>query len=176
MNQIFEFELRKNTVEKLEDLFDTCLKDSSLLIPNEITCTVKGTQTKSVINFVEQSCLDNLFECIKGYIEQYYDNNLISYQFFVDHVHLIKYDKGGYQLGHTHHNFEDHSFIVYLNDSNAVTRIYFNGTYKEIKSVKGNCVVFDSSLFHESTPCNDTRNVLVGSIKFSHKNWKIATN
>lgn len=175
MSQIFEFELRKDTVEKLESVFDACLQDSSLIIPSEITCTINGTQTKSVLNFIDQSCIDNLFECIKKYVEQYYGNNIFSYQFFIDHMHLIKYNKGGYQLGHTHHNFEDHSFIVYLNDSNATTRIYLDRSYKEIKSVRGNCVVFDSSLFHESTPCNDTRNVLVGSIKFSNKTWRVAT-
>jgi len=169
--QIIELDLSETTIDKLKSFFNKCTNNKSLIL-NEMTSTQGGLQTKNVLNLIDKSCLIEISENIEKYINQYYANNLEFYQFFIDHVHLIAYTKNGYQIGHTHHSFEDLSFIVYLNNSNAVTRIYSNENYKEIKSVQGKMVIFDASLYHEASVTNNKRNVLVGSVKFLHKIWK----
>ncbi len=169
-SQFAEFNLEEPLVNKLETFFDDVISKGNF-VNNLNLCTVNGNQTKNVVHFLDRSLLQDVSAYVVKYLNEFYKNNLVSYSFLVDHVHAIRYEEGGYQVAHTHHLTEDHSFIVYLNDSNAVTKIFQGNSSYDIKNVKGKILVFNSSLLHGSTKCDGIRKILVGSVKFSQKKW-----
>jgi hypothetical protein len=135
-------------------------------------CTVNGFQTKNILSIIDKNYISDIYNLSNLYIKSYYNSNIDHYLFVIDHLHLIKYNIGGYQTVHTHCRFEDHSFILYLNDCLGVTRVYLNGRYKDILPEKNKIVFFNSALFHEGFPCDSVKKVLVGSIKFLYKSWR----
>lgn len=168
--QILEFDLSDETVNHLNSLLDQYVNHPSLYAKNQ-THTKIGKQTINLIRLINEPSIDEISKCIKEYISNYYGDALYFWQFFIDYMHFISYDVGGHQLAHTHHGYEDHSFLIYLNNSNAITKFYYNNTVKKIKSKKGKIVIFDASLYHEASKCNNVRKIAVGAIKFSHKVW-----
>ena len=172
--QILTFDITDSSMQKIQKIFNKCYEDSTF-IGKEIeidVCTRGGVQTLNAIKFIDSSVISEITEIINQYIMQYYDGRLKYFDFFIDYIHFISYKNDGYQLGHTHYSTEDISFIVYLNDSDAVTRIYCENGCKEIKSVKNKLVIFDPSLYHEATKCSNERKVMVGAVRFLNKIWK----
>lgn len=169
--QILEFKLNDAVVNELNSKFNL-FKDNLHLSDTSSVYTVNGKQSLNLINLIDSSALREISENVNEYIKNYYGEHLLFYQYFIDYTHFIFYEVGGYQEGHTHHACEDHSFIIYINDSNAETRIYNKDSFTTIKSEKGKMVIFDSSLHHEASKCESIRKVVVGGVKFSHKVWR----
>lgn len=171
-DRIMQFCFSKKSLDDLEKKFDECIDNSKLLIDQDSTCTLNGAQTINVINFLDQSFFVEVYGFIDKYLQNYYSNQLLFYQYYINHIHFIKYEKDGYQKDHKHDAFEDHSFILYLNDSNAATQIWQGNKILKVSSKRGIVVLFNSSLWHGSTKCDSIRKVVVGSIRFRHKIWK----
>jgi hypothetical protein len=170
-SQILEFKLNDVVLNELNSTFDLFINNLNLS-DNAKLCTKNGNQSLNLVNLIDSSILQEISQNVNEYIKNYYGENLIFYQYFIDYIHFISYEVDGYQEGHTHHANEDHSFIIYLNDSNAETKIYNKNSFTSIKSEKGKMVIFDASLYHEANKCEGVRNVVVGAVKFAHKVWR----
>lgn len=171
---IAEYTLTDRTVSILENTFLRCTTDESLVFKQNVldkSCTRQGIQTTNIIRHIDPSCIDEIYKYAHLYITDYYEKRLYYYYLNIDYAHMIHYLKGGHQLIHTHSKIEDHSFIVYLNDSSGCTRIYCGDSHIDIPSKRGKLVVFDAALYHEGTVCEEERKLIVGSIRFLYKVW-----
>jgi hypothetical protein len=166
---IKEFHVSENVVNYFNEFF---IKNIINFDSVSDTCTKNGYQTINVIKNTNQNYLDEIVYYCETYLNEYYGENLSFFEFYIDHLHIIKYNPGGYQIGHTHSCIEDHSFILYLNDSDGITRFYVDKNFIDIVPQKNKIVFFDSSVYHEGLVCSSEKIVLVGSIRFRHKVWK----
>ena len=74
---------------------------------DEGICTIKGDQTRNIVNLFEQKTLKKIIPI----------QNLSENIFYLHH---IKYNKGGSQERHDHPR-DQYSFILYLNDADGDT-------------------------------------------------------
>ena len=139
--------------------------------PASNTCTRNGFQTHNIISSIHISALEEIYNKVQAYLKTVI-KNCIYYEFYIDYMHLIHYNNGGWQVGHTHSEYEDYSFILYLNDSDGDTVIYEGKDIIRITPERGKIVFFDSNYYHESSICSKEKKVAVGSIKFRHKIWE----
>jgi len=127
-----------------------CIKKYKDEDVSKITHTVKGFQTKNILNYFNRSLLKKIIPF----------NKLLKKIFY---LHYIKYQKGGYQKEHCHPD-DLYSFIVYLNDSDGFT--YFKKPInKKVFPRKGKTLVFDGKIVHYANKSLNEKQVLVGAIK-----------
>ena len=177
---IVEYSLSEDTIARLEDTFDRCTKDETLVFKdstlNRVLCTRNGVQTANIIPQIDLNSINEIYKHAHAYISNLYQNRLYYYFIALDYAHMIHYREHGHQLIHTHSQIEDHSYIIYLNDSDACTRIYCRDSFLDVESRRGKIVLFDAGLYHKSTECSAERKILVGSVRFVHKVWAPRTN
>tara|TARA_Y100001937_G_scaffold100244_2_gene137088 strand:- start:97 stop:555 length:459 start_codon:yes stop_codon:yes gene_type:complete len=82
-----------------------------------------------------------------------------------DHMHLIEYFEGGYQDSHNHEEYEDRSFILYLNDSDGDTVFYRDNEVISTKPKRGKLVMFDANIQHQGLESKLNKKVAVGGLK-----------
>lgn len=139
----------------------------------EYTCTINGFQTTNTVKKIDNDLFfREMSPIISDYLRIYYENQLLQYSCCIDHVHIIEYRSGGKQLKHNHAATEDHSFIIYMNDSNGATRIYSDADPVDVSCTRGKIVIFNAAFEHEGLDCLDKKVVAVGAIRFSNKTWK----
>jgi hypothetical protein len=83
----------------------------------------------------------------------------------VDHLHMIEYEKSGFQNEHTHEKTDWWSFILYLNNCDGSTMFDVNKNEFEVKPEKGKIIFFSGKLKHKGLETTMNKKVLVGSIK-----------
>ena len=135
------------------------------------SCTRDGFQSHNIISRVPSSVLHEIFNKTQRYLNLVV-KNCIYYEFYIDHIHLIHYNSGGWQVGHTHSSHEDHSFILYLNNSDGDTKIYEGMDIVSITPERGKIVFLNSHYYHEGSVCVNEKKIAVGSIRFRHKIWE----
>ncbi len=144
-------------------------------IITEETCTQGGIQTRNIVDKINPELFSNeLKHHIEEYMYQHYDNN-IQYKCCVDHVHIIDYEAGGSQRIHDHRITEDHSFIIFMNNSDGKTRIFLDEPC-DVESEYGKLIIFNAAHLHEGLPCSNKRVIAVGAIRFIHKTWNGLNN
>ena len=171
ISTLYQSKVSNDLVNHFNEIFDLSVKSSFLEDTSEL-CTYGGTQTKNVSSIIDPLSYKELYSVINAYIDLYYRYTLDSYNYLIDHIHIIDYQPGGYQEKHTHHYMEDHSFIVCLNDSDGKTRFYINEEPLDIDCIKNKIYLFNAAFFHEGLKCTTPRRIAVGSIRFTHKVWK----
>ena len=170
---IYEGVVSDSVVNYFEDLLNQCVQGNYLEdIVRFDLCTVGGIQSKNVSNSMTKPIKDEIVTFLNQYIYYYYRNSLQRFTYIIDHIHIIKYNRGGFQKIHTHHHLEDHSFIICLNDSTGKTRLYANKDPVDVDSKRNKIYAFTSAFFHEGLICDDERRIVVGSVRFSDKVWK----
>jgi hypothetical protein len=170
---IYEGVVSNSVVDYFNDLLFSCEQENYLedIVASDI-CTVNGIQSRNVANRITKPIGNEIAKFLNDYVDFYYRNSLQHYTYDIDHIHIIKYNSGGFQKIHTHHYFEDHSFIICLNNSDGKTRFYANKDPVDIESKRNKIYAFTSAFFHEGLICNDERRIVVGSIRFGDKVWK----
>jgi hypothetical protein len=127
--------------------------------------TINGYQTENILELI------NTKDSIKSGLDQIKDviENHISAKFEYHWIHLINYQKNGFQKKHNHSHNEECSFILYLNDSSdGETNFYVNperNIQYKITPETGKMVVFSSSILHDSEKTDGDKKVLVGGLK-----------
>ena len=135
------------------------------------SCTRNGFQSYNIISRVPSSVLHEIYNKTQKYLD-FVVKSCVYYEFYIDHMHLIHYNSGGWQEGHTHSSLEDYSFILYLNNSDGNTVIYEGKDIVHITPERGKIIFFNSHFYHESSMCVNEKKIAVGSIRFRHKIWK----
>lgn len=135
------------------------------------TCTRNGFQSYNFISFIPNSVLQEIYNKAQKYLDSVV-SNCIYYEFYIDYIHLIHYNTNGWQVGHTHSSLEDHSFIIYLNNSDGDTVLYEGKEIVNIIPETGKVVFFNSHYHHESLVCSCEKKIAAGSIRFRHKIWE----
>ena len=135
------------------------------------TFTRNGFQSYNVISRIPNVVLQELCDKSQEYLNLVV-KNCTYYESYIDYLHLIHYNTGGWQEGHTHNSLEDYSFILYLNNSDGDTVIYEGKNTVRITPEYGKIVFFSSNYFHESSVCFNEKKVAVGSLRFRQKIWK----
>ena len=135
------------------------------------TFTRNGFQSYNVISRIPNVVLQELCDKSQEYLNLVV-KNCTYYESYIDYLHLIHYNTGGWQEGHTHNSLEDYSFILYLNNSDGDTVIYEGKNTVRITPECGKIVFFSSNYFHESSVCFNEKKVAVGSLRFRQKIWK----
>ena len=133
----------------IDDIYKV-VKVYDKLSVDTMTCTFHGFQTENLMYLFYPKLLKKIMPL----------NNLSEK---ISNLHYIKYNKGGYQVGHSHENSEEKSFIVYLNDSDGCT-VLGDPINKKIKPKKGKVIMFDSFIHHHAEKSYKGKEVLVGSI------------
>lgn len=155
MNYFFEEKFLDNSlVVDFEDILINCKKNN---FSAKDTCTRNGFQTPNLFDYklIEEKKINSLSqEIMKIFGKER------SYLF---HIHLIEYEKGGYQKAHDHKQTEDYSFILYLNDSDGNT--VFDTIGVETVPEKGKIIFFSSDLWHWAKPSKRNKKIVVGAIK-----------
>jgi len=156
-----------NIVTKnVKEIYKLAIK-KKLLTSTEGLGTVNGIQTTNILKLFDFNTNQILMTITNEYIKQYY-RKLLSFNFEIYHLHMIKY-KDGYQIKHNHSGNEDHSFILYLNNSTGSTRFYNDVEPFDIEPEINKIVFFNSSVEHEGLPAKN-KFVLVGGIRVN-KEW-----
>jgi hypothetical protein len=141
--------VKKETTKFLIELLNKENKENNKT--TEIVDTVKGFQTKNIIKKIpiefKKDILQNLFN-----IDDFF------------HLHLIKYEKGGFQKKHNHITSENFSFILYLNNSDGFTNFYFFDRQIKELPIENKIIFFKSEMEHEAEICNNNKKVAVGAI------------
>jgi hypothetical protein len=127
--------------------------------------TINGYQTKNLIDLIQtENPIATYLKNIKSDIESHIDARFEYYW-----IHVVSYQKEGFQEKHKHSHNEDCSFILYLNDcSDGETNFYVNperNIQYKITPECGKMVVFSSSILHDSEKTNQNKKVLVGGLK-----------
>ena len=133
------------------ELLETIKKQNQDLIDVTHSCTVNGLQSKNVIDYFS-------YEQRQELVQDLFHPETIRW------LHLIEYNDGGYQKPHSHEHLEEWSFILYLNDSDGDTVLYFNDVDWHVHPVRGNIVYFKSDVLHEGLVSTKNKKILVGSI------------
>ena len=87
--------------------------------------------------------------------------NILKYS---KYLHLIDYEKNGYQLEHDHKKTEDYSCILYLNNCNTGHTVFESSL--KIKPEKNKLIVFKSDLKHYGETCLSNKKVAVGAMSY----------
>lgn len=116
----------------------------------EDTHTKDGFQTGNILEFK-----NNLQ--IKKDVEK-----MLLNKYNVFHIHLIDYNKGGYQERHNHAKTEDYSFIIYLNTAEKGETVFEN--IGKVKCEENKIIVFKSNIWHYGLPCSSRKLVAVGAM------------
>lgn len=164
------FFIDKELLHETKKFLFKCVALKEHLELSKVT-TRNGTQTVNIVNFIDEELLSEIYKVASNYIDQYYYNNLLFCDFNIDHMHLIKYDTDGSQKPHNHQTSDDHSFILYLNNSDGGTAFYNDVTPTVITPEEGKIVFFSSSINHEALRCTNEKQVAVGRLRFVHKVW-----
>jgi hypothetical protein len=139
---------------------------------NLITGTKNGNQTPNIVSLIDPNLILHLktnylipsINKIKG--------NYNYTDIDIDWVHHITYNLQGKQLVHNHEEFEDFSFILYLNDCPDGHTIFYTFPKPTILTPsKGKLVIFKSHLYHEATQSINLKQVIVGAIQLQEKKW-----
>jgi len=167
MELIVESKVNDNIITNLNKLLDKCISDN---YQNNTNATKSGFQSKNVIEFIEPIILNELYKHLDIFFEKrkpYYNFEKV----FLDHIHLIEYHEKGYQDPHDHFDFEDFSFILYLNDSDGATNFYLRDSILSHTPEKGKLIVFDSFIWHSGGVSTKGKRVAVGSLTGYNKKW-----
>ena len=157
---------------EVKQMYELALKNK--LVDGTITGTINGTQTSNIVSlFAKSHTAEILNTYTSEYLKNYYSLNNISrlaeFTFEIHHLHVIKYNNG-YQVKHNHSWNEDHSFLLYLNDSIGSTRFYNDVTPYDVEPEANKIVFFNSAIEHEGL-YTENKFVLVGGIRV-HKDWR----
>tara|TARA_B100000131_G_scaffold50840_1_gene45458 strand:+ start:44 stop:586 length:543 start_codon:yes stop_codon:yes gene_type:complete len=132
--------------------------------------TVNGFQTANILKLDENDVIKKL-----NFLKQKIENKC-KCNFIYHWVHLIEYEKGGFQKLHNHEKNEDFSLIIYLNScSDGVTEFRLNEkrkSYVRYPPEKGRCIMFLSTIYHRALPTTQNKKVLVLGLKFNKNYYK----
>jgi hypothetical protein len=156
--------------ETSTNILQEILEKSKKTLSASNTSTINGFQSKNVISFIPKNVLNELYEKTENFLTKFL-KNCSYYEFYIDYIHLIHYNTGGYQTGHTHKDYEDFAFIIYLNNSDGDTKIYVGPEIINIKPLHSKMVFFNSQYYHEGLSCTNEKKVAVGSIRLRQKIW-----
>jgi hypothetical protein len=141
------------------------------------TSTYNGKQTSNMVSKVEPSLLSHLLH--RYFIPAHRKIKPSRYsvtELEIDWLHFIEYFGGGEQMGHTHVNNEDYSFILYLNDCSDGATIFYGPDPSisplEVLPKKGKLVIFPSYIYHKAKVTNSNKKILVGSLLEIGKKWE----
>mgnify|MGYP003330892705 CR=1 FL=1 len=147
---IFKTALLQSTIDKILSITDNLDKDKYREKDYSVA-TLNGFQSKNIISLFPEDLINEIL----------FFNNFSKKLF---HLHYIEYDKGGSQKIHNHEHSEEHSFILYLNNSDGDT-CFGHPLNIKFEPIKGRLVVFSSDLWHYALKnWNNNKKVLVGAI------------
>jgi len=139
-----------------EDLTDELIKVCQQFKDNEKgvsgLCTVNGFQSENILHYSGSKHFKKIFE------------NILPKPFNIFHIHVLSYEKEGYQETHNHERTEDYSFILYLNTLDSGHTVFKD--YGKVKPEKNKLILFKSSLWHYGEKCDEEKLVAVGACKF----------
>jgi len=169
LNKLIEGKVSEEIVNYFIDFLDNYSNDDFIDTSN--VCTLNGNQTPNVLsqidpNIVAQIKTNYLLPSI-NIIKGWYKLEDIE----IDSIHLIEYLNQGKQTIHNHENWEDYSWIIYLNDSDGDTIFYTFPKHIQISPKKGKIVIWKSYIDHEGLESLKNKKVVVGSIKEIGKKW-----
>jgi hypothetical protein len=116
------------------------------------TCTILGFQSENILKHSKYSHFKDTIE------------KILKKKYNVFHIHLIDYEKNGYQLEHDHKQTEDCSFILYLNDCDTGHTVFEKSL--RIKPEKNKLIVFKSDLKHYGETCLSNKKIAVGAMSY----------
>ena len=154
----YEFYIDDDFVNFFNDKMKDYEKNNYLEGKND-TATVNGKQTKNILELNDNETnkkLNSLIELIENK-----SKCKLKYQW----VHLVRYNKEGYQDMHRHDYNEDISLIIYLNTCTDGKTEFLINEKRKIKFFrhpeKGKCIMFLSSISHRALPSSENKTVLV---------------
>ena len=123
MSNIMVNRLENSTVNTILSCFDK-YKHNKLNQQNiEKWCTYNGIQTKNVLGLDDFQRDSKFQECLKKVLHNAERGLKLKLKYYW--VHLIEYERGGFQMEHNHVSNEDYSSILYLNTCRG-GETYFN--------------------------------------------------
>ena len=150
-NYIYVDKVSDNVVNYSIDLLKD-LKFKEMKIYDLDIFTKNGFQTRPCLWYFDTKILDEM-------VGKYADYRKI------DHLHLIEYEKSGWQKEHTHEKTDWFSFVLYLNDSDGSTVFNIDEKEFEVKPEKGKIIYFSGKIKHKGLETTMNKKVLVGSLK-----------
>jgi len=131
-------------------------KEFNIKRPDGINCTVNGFHTGNILRFKTTHEL----------AEKLYSHIPFPKKYNIHHLHLIHFEKDGFEQGHDHAHNEDYSFILYLQDSDGPT--VFQLTPENIVKIQPKCgklVFFKSNIWHWGEKSSGNKKILVGGMR-----------
>ena len=165
-NGLYMFVVPDTVTKDCKKVYKSAIKNS-YIVANTSVHTFNGVQTKNVINLLSNNTRKVFMQNTEEYLKSYYFK-LESFVFDIYHIHMIHY-LNGYQDKHNHSRFEDHSFILYLNNSEGCTRFYNDIRQVDVVPEVNKLIFFNSASEHEGLLAKD-KMVLVGGIRV-YKKW-----
>ena len=143
--------------------------------PSKVSSGTKnGDQTSNIIEIVDPNLILHLKE---NYLIPSINKIKGNYNFKdinLEWIHHIHYKSQGEQSVHNHEDFEDFSFILYLNNcSDGHTIFYTFPKPTIITPFKGKLILFKSHLYHEAVKTTNSKQVIVGSVQLQEKTWNL---
>ena len=87
---VVEYSLSEDTIARLEDTFDRCTKDETLVFKdstlNRVLCTRNGVQTANIIPQIDLNSINEIYKHAHAYISNLYQNRLYYYFIALDYA------------------------------------------------------------------------------------------
>ena len=146
MNEVLTFAVEKHITNNILSSFNKYKHNKSNLIDTDICNTNKGIQTNNVLDlndFKEDVHFERGLDYLINLIRRESGQSYLSFTW----VHLVEYQRGGYQEWHNHQENENYSAILYLNTCRG-GETQFESPHKTISPIKNNMIVFPSHFNH----------------------------
>ena len=168
---IYETAISEDLLNILENTFSFCKEKN--YEDKKKNCTISGFQTHNIVYLIPKIFFENFDIALEGFLSKRSERFLFD-KTIIPYMNFIEYEAGGHQLMHNHYFTDDFSFIIFMNDSNGLTKFSLPDKDILVKPERGKLVVFDSFVWHGALTSSNNKKVAVGRILMYNKKIKQA--